>query len=244
MLVLRRETNLEQASLDGRITASRQIDGLQIGDLLDFSYTRVRADPVLQGHSFGAEQLALPGLIGRYRVTISWPKGEAVTWKTTPGFGEPVQTTKAGRVTLSLDKTDVLAPKPPIGAPLRFRRVGLLEATSFQSWSEVSKLMAPLYAKASMIPATSPIQAEADAIAARTKDPRLRAFAALQAVENKTRYFFIGMGDGSYVPAQAEDTWTRRFPATAARGQDRAVAGVAQGPGRRRRTRAGQPGRG
>lgn len=211
MLVLRRETNLEQASLDGRITATRQIDGLRTGDILDFAYTRVRADPVLHGHSFDAEQILLPGLIGRYRALISWPKGEAVIWKTTPGFGEPIQATKAGRVTLSLDKTDILAPKAPIGAPLRFRRVGLLEATSFQSWNEVSKLMAPLYVKASTISSTSPITAEAEAIAARTKDPKARAFAALQLVEDKTRYFFIGIGEGSYVPAVADDTWARRF---------------------------------
>ena len=52
MLVLRRETNLEQASLDGRITASRQIDGLQTGDVLDFAYTLTHADPVLEGPFF------------------------------------------------------------------------------------------------------------------------------------------------------------------------------------------------
>ena len=211
MLVLRRETNLEQASLDGRITATRQIDGLQVGDILDFAYTRGRADPVLKGHSFDAEQILLPGLIGRYRTLISWPKGEAVTWKTTPGFGDPVQTTNGGRVTLALDKTNLLAPKAPIGAPLRLRRVGLLEASSYQSWSEISQLMAPLYLKASTVAETSAINVEADAIAARTKDPKARAFAALQLVEDKTRYFFIGMGEGSYVPADADDTWARRF---------------------------------
>jgi hypothetical protein len=71
--------------------------------------------------------------------------------------------------------------------------------------------MAPLYEKASQISPTSPLKAEADAIAARTKDPKERAFAALQLVEDKTRYFFLGMGDGGYVPANADDTWARRF---------------------------------
>jgi hypothetical protein len=71
--------------------------------------------------------------------------------------------------------------------------------------------MAPLYEKASQVAATSPIKAEADAIAARTKDPKARAFAALQLVEDKTRYFFLGMGEGGYVPANADDTWARRF---------------------------------
>jgi hypothetical protein len=211
MLVLRRETNLEQASLDGRITASRQIDGLQTGDLLDFAVTRTHADPIVQGHSFDGERQAFAGVAGRYRTEISWPKGEAVTWKTTPGFGDPVVSEKEGRMTLVLDKTNVQAPKAPVGAPLRFRRVGQMEVTSFQSWNEISKLMAPLFAKASEIAPNSPIKAEADAIAARTTDPKARAFAALQLVEDKTRYFFIGMGEGGYVPANADDTWARRF---------------------------------
>jgi len=79
------------------------------------------------------------------------------------------------------------------------------------SYGEISKLMAPLYVKASTIAPDSPIKAEADAIAARTSDPKTRAFLALQLVETKTRYFFIGMGEGGYVPAQADDTWARRF---------------------------------
>jgi hypothetical protein len=211
MLVLRRETNLEQASLDGRITASRQIDGLQTGDVIDVAYTRTHADPVARGHSFDIERMAFAGVAGRYRTEVSWPKGVPVTWKTTVGFGNPVLGERDGRTTLSLDKTLVQPPKAPIGAPLRFRRVGELQVTSFQSWDEVSKLMAPLYAKASDIAKTSPIRAEADAIAAKTTDPKARAFAALQLVEDKTRYFFIGMGEGGYVPADADDTWARRF---------------------------------
>lgn len=211
MLVLRRETNLEQASLDGRITASRQIDGLQTGDVIDMAYTRTHSDPVAQGHSFDGERIALPGVAGRYRAVVSWPKGAAVTWKTTPGFGDPQLKDVAGRTTLSLDKTEVLSPKPPIGAPLRFRRVGQLEVTSWQSWNEISKLMAPLYVKASAISKDSPLKAEAAAIAAQTTDPKARAFLALQTVEDKTRYFFIGMGEGGYVPANADDTWARRF---------------------------------
>jgi hypothetical protein len=212
MLVLRRETNLEQASLDGRITASRQIDGLQTGDVLDFAYTRTHADPVLQGHSFASDGLSFPGVAGRYRAIISWPKAEKVDWKALPGFGDPkLTTTPDGRTLLAFDKINAEAPKAPIGAPLRFRRIGQIQATSFQSWNEISKLMAPLYAKASDVPATSPIKTEADAIAARTKDPKERALAALELVESKTRYFFIGMGEGGYVPAEADDTWARRF---------------------------------
>jgi hypothetical protein len=211
VLVLRRETNLEQASLDGRLTASRQIDGLQTGDVLDFSYTRLRNDPVVQGHSFDSQQLNFGGVAGRYRAVVSWPHGEAVKWKATTGFDAPALSEKDGRTVLTLDEPNVLAPKAPIGAPLRFRRVGGFEASSFKSWEEVSRLMAPLFAKAAELPKGSPIEVEADAIGAKSAKPEDRVFAALQLVEDKTRYFALLMGDGSYVPAQAEDTWTRRF---------------------------------
>jgi len=211
VLVLRRETNLEQASLDGRLTASRQIDGLQVGDILDFSYTRVHADPVVKGHSFDAQQLNWVGSAGRYRAVVSWPKGVAVQWKTTPGFGTPAITQKDGRTVLTLDESNVLSPKAPIGAPLRFRRVGLLEASSFGSWSEISKLMAPLFEAASQVSKGSPIEALADDIAAKYAKPEDRAFAALRLVEDQTRYFALLMGDGGYVPAKAEETWARRF---------------------------------
>jgi hypothetical protein len=211
VLVLRRETNLEQASLDGRLTASRQIDGLQTGDVLDFAYTRVHADPVVKGHSFEAQQLNFAGVAGRYRTVVSWPRGVAVQWKTTPGFPAPQVAQKDGRTVLCLDEANAIAPKAPIGAPLRFRRVGLLEASSFKSWQDVSKLMAPLFAEASQISPNSPIAALADQIAAKYARPEDRAFAALQLVEDQTRYFALLMGDGGYVPAKAEDTWTRRF---------------------------------
>ncbi len=211
VLVLRRETALEQASLDGRLTASRQIDGLQTGDILDFSYTRVHADPVLKGHSFDAQQLNFGGVAGRYRAIISWPRNVAVQWKTTPGFGTPAVSQKGGRTVLTLDEANMLAPKAPIGAPLRFRRVGLFEASSFKSWEDISKLMAPLFATASELKSDSPINALADQIAQKYAKPEDRVFAALQLVEDQTRYFALLMGDGGYVPAKADDTWARRF---------------------------------
>src|SRR5476651_1614907 len=35
--ILQREQNLEQAQVDGRLTAALQIDGLQVGDVVDFA---------------------------------------------------------------------------------------------------------------------------------------------------------------------------------------------------------------
>lgn len=211
VLVLRREQNLERSMLDGRLTATRQIEGLQVGDLVDMAWTTVRRDPIVQGRSFDFEKLAFPGLAGRYRIRVSWPQNQPVKWRASEGFGEPTVTTKDGWTVLERDATMVAAPKPPLGAPLRFQRVGELETSSYQTWGEVSQLMWPLFDKAQALKPGSDVKAQAAAIAAANKSQKERAFAALKLVEDQTRYLFLGMGEGGYVPAAADETWERRF---------------------------------
>jgi hypothetical protein len=211
MLVLRREQDLERAMLDGRMSATQQIEGLQLGDILDASWTHSGRDPVAGNRSYDMEGLAFPGVAGRYRVRLSWPTGTPIKYKATEGFGEPKQSQDGDWTYLSLDAPGAQAPKAPVGAPARFRRLGSLETSSFESWNEISRIMAPLYDRAAVIAQDSDLRTEIAAIAAKSQDPKVRAFEALRLVEDKTRYFFIGMGDGGYVPAAADQTWQRKF---------------------------------
>jgi len=211
MLVLRREQDLERAMLDGRMSATQQIEGLQVGDILDASWTHTGRDPVAGSRSYDIEGLGFAGVAGRYRVRISWPAGAPMKYRPAEGFGQPKENQDGGWTYLTLDLADAQAPKPPVGAPARFRRLGFMETSSFESWNEISRMMSPLYDRAAVISPASDLRAEIDAIAAKSADPKVRAFEALRLVEDKTRYFFIGIGDGGYVPAPADETWRRKF---------------------------------
>jgi transglutaminase-like putative cysteine protease len=211
VLVLRREKNLERAMLDGRMTASIQLKDLQVGDVVDWSYSLQHSEPMLGGRSNDTERMSWPGVAGRYRVRLLWPDGLPLTWKTTTGFPAPRISTTGKTQELLVDVAGVSVPKPPAGAPGRFQRLGELQATTYVDWSDVSRRMAPLYAQAATLKVDSPLKAEAATIAAASQDPKRRAFAALKLVEDKTRYLFLGMGDGGYRPAPADETWARRF---------------------------------
>lgn len=211
VLVLRRETNLERAMLDGRLTATRQLEGLQVGDVIDWAYTRTRKDPVVKGRVEAYERLAHPGVLGRFRARLIWPDAVPIRWRRTEGLPEPRVTKRNGETELLVDTAGIAAPRPPAGAPPRFRNLGALEAVSYKDWAEVSGLMAPLYDRAAAVGPASAVRAEAAAIAARTADPKARAEAALALVQGKVRYLFLGMDSGGYLPASADETWTRRF---------------------------------
>lgn len=209
--VLRREGNLELAMLDGRLTATLQPEGLQVGDIIDMALTFERRDPVLQGRSETISLFRHMGLAGRVRIREVWSNAKPIHWRATPGLPAPVVAHGADTTELLIDQSDVVAPKPPTDAPARFSNVGELEVSQFQSWAEVSALMAPLYAKAATLGPNSPLRAEIETIREASTDPKARAEAALRLVQEKVHYVSLAMNFGGYIPADADQTWTRRF---------------------------------
>jgi tetratricopeptide (TPR) repeat protein/transglutaminase-like putative cysteine protease len=209
--VLRRETNLEAATLDGTLTATLQPEGLQVGDIVDFAYTLERSDPVMKGHTeamFGAWD-GLP--VRAAHATVSWPADLHMELRQTPNLPAAQKSSAGGLASVELTASDVQPLVPPKGAPARFKIGRLAEATDFTSWSDIATLFAPLYRQASAIAATGLLHDEVEKIRAASSNPKTRAEQALALVQDRVRYVALLMGEGGYVPAPAETTWSRRF---------------------------------
>ncbi len=209
--VLRREQNLESATLDGVLTANIQPEGLQVGDVLELAMTVSSSDPTMKGH---VEQLAgdwnaLP--IGRARLKMQWPASLPVRLRASKDMpaAKPVRDGDTMRVDYALDKVEPLM--PPKGAPARYAMGRFVELSDFASWAEMGALLAPLYDKASTLPASGPLRQELDRIAALSTDPTVRAQAALALVQDRVRYVALAMGTGGLVPADSDLTWSRRY---------------------------------
>lgn len=209
--ILRRESRLESAALDGLLTATIQPEGLQVGDVIELAVTLKGRDPVLPGHAEFAAELPprLPGT--RVHFALSWPTGMTMNWrKSDPVPAAKVRQDKDGNhVSFMLDSIQPLV--APKDAPARFAPVRRFEFTNFGGWADLSAAMAPLYKTAAVIPAGSPLAAEVEKIRAASPDPKLRATAALKLVQDQVRYLYLGMNQGNLVPASAVDTWARRY---------------------------------
>lgn len=209
--VLRREQNLESATLDGVLTANIQPEGLQVGDTLEIAMSVSSSDPTLKGH---VEQIAgawngFP--IGRAHLRIQWPTSLPVRLRQTASLPalKPTKTGDTSTVELSLDNVDPII--PPKGAPPRYRIGRLVEVTDYASWADLGTLMAPLYEKAATIPVQGPLRSELERIQSLSPDPKVRTEAAVALVQDKVRYVALAMGAGGLVPADAETTWSRRY---------------------------------
>lgn len=209
--VLRRETNLEAATLDGTLTANIQPEGLQQGDIVNLATTIEHADPVLKGHTEAtfAAWNDLPIELGH--AAVSWPSGLKVNVRQSGPLPTPVKSVRGGKTIFELSSQKIEPAIPPKSAPRRFAIGRLAEASDYSSWADIANLMAPLYRTAAVIPATGPLHDEVERIRASTPEPKKRAEEALALVQDRVRYVALLMGAGGYVPASAETSWSRRF---------------------------------
>jgi tetratricopeptide (TPR) repeat protein len=209
--ILRRETNLERAMLDGVLTANIQPEGLQVGDVVEFSASITSCDPTLQGH---VEQIMAAwndAPIERAHLRVDWPDNIPVRIRQL-GDLPPLKPVKKGdRNVIEFSLSDTQRVVHPQGAPLRFGFGRLVELSDFSNWSDLSALMAPLYRKAAIIAEQSPLQAEIARIKSLSTDPVKRAEVALALVQDRVRYVALAMGHGGLVPADATQTWARRY---------------------------------
>jgi tetratricopeptide (TPR) repeat protein len=209
--VLRRENNLEGAALDGILTAALQPEGLAVGDVLDVAFT-LRSRP--RKIAFQPEDILMltHGFpIRRIHYRQMWEKDVPIRWVATEAMGKPKVVKTDWGTEIVLDRENAEGPEPPTGAPLRFLQPARLELTGYGDWSDVSKLLAPVFDAAGELAPASPIRGEINRIAKASPDARQRAMAALRLVEDKVRYFALNIGDGGYVPASPDLTWSRKF---------------------------------
>ena len=209
--VIRRESSLELSMIDGTLTATFQPDDVRVGDVLDFAATIRWRDPVMKGHGQNEQALVPAGQVGRLYLRDVWPEARPIRWRATKGLPTPKLIEVDGGSELIVDAADATPLKPPAGAPDRFNHLGQLELSDFANWAEASALMAPLYDKAAILSPDSPLRLELRKIREVSRDPKARALAALQLVQEQTRYLYLGMNFGNYTPTAADVTWTRRF---------------------------------
>lgn len=210
--VLRRERQLEQRMIDGARTATLAVPGLRVGDVLRVSYSTTLSDQALDKEVQDTIGLpAEPFAAGLARMRLSWPADSDVRWQASKGIDLPEPVVRDGFATI-----EVALPLPerdevPDDAPLRYRMPAMLQAGTFASWTEVSRVMSPLFATEGAIAAGSPIAREVDKIERAHSGELDRAVAALRLVQDEIAYLLNGLEGGNYIPQKPAETWEMRY---------------------------------
>jgi len=210
--ILRREQGLESQAIDGILTATLQVEGLKVGDLLRITSSTTFRDTALAGHVQVNQRLfPEPFKVARSSYRMIWPHGSTLKWRVSPSTVQPVITRIGKYDELTIAQPIPKLPDSPANAPLRFAPPPLFEASDFANWADVAKASLPLYATEGLIPKGSPLAEQIAQIAAKSSDPKTRAAAALRVVQDDIRYLANGQKEGNYTPQTPTETWTKRY---------------------------------
>lgn len=210
--VIRREERLESRLIDGALTATMNVPGARIGDVIELAISTTLTDQAMGDNV--QWQIGLPAdpfPLKDGRVRISWPedlqvtrlhKGKAAL--DTPALEDGYFVWSVG---LPIDEIEEM----PDDAPFRFNSGEHLQVTTYADWQDVSANMAEHYDPSGTVEAGSELAEEIFRIAAASQDPLTRAAMALQLVQNDVSYLMNGLDGGNYLPQSPEETWAKRF---------------------------------
>ena len=211
--VLRREESLEQRMLDGMLTATLAVPGLQVGDVLRVRYSITRSEQMLGDHAeAGAWLFREPDVRpGFGRVRASWDAAAPIHFAAGPNVTLPAVTNEGGFETLELMLPLPEAQPVPNDAPPRFHRPPMLQLSTFADWSEISRITAPFYEIEGAISTQGELADRIKAIARDHDGELARSVAALEVVQEEIGYLANGLDGGNYLPQSPQQTWDLRY---------------------------------
>ncbi|MGA2641974.1 MAG: DUF3857 domain-containing protein [Spirochaetia bacterium] len=206
--LLRRETAIEWAMLDGTVTASIVLKDIRPGDIVDCAYTIRGRNPALKGMFADTFPKGSGSAVGRERIRVLCPSDRQLKHQAFGTSDEP-RIARSGSTIEYLWQWNDLAPiASEDGTPSWYVSHPWIELSEFSDWSSIVRWAMDLFPSARL-------PAELEALCAkwgRASDlPEARLQSALDFVQQQIRYLGVELGTGSYAPRSPETVYAQRF---------------------------------
>ena len=208
--ILRRESKLEAAQINGVRSVVLPVRGLEMGDTVRISVTYRAAPSKLTARSEDLSKWQPPFPVELLDRRIIVPKGVPIKWRVGERAPTPTVTETPTATVYYFAEKKAEPKKFPNSLPVR-AQADDVQFTAYQTWAEVVDGHVDMYKSARKTAPGSPLSLEADKIAAATTDPTKRMMMALRLVQDRVRYVAMLLGDGAYAPTSADESWEARY---------------------------------
>lgn len=207
--LLQRETQLERAMYDGRVTLSVVLDDVRVGDQIDWAYSVRGANPVFDGKFVHLAWLGShrgPTVVSQVRLLA--PSERAIQARA--GSDEvQVQRRDLGALRETVFRRESVPQlRSDDGAPYGITLRQQVQFSEYADWGEVARWGEALFAFGDTGPLVAQKVAE---IRAQSPDRAAQLLAALQFTQRDVRYFGTEIGSSTHRPAAPGQVIEQRF---------------------------------
>ena len=207
--VIQREKRMDALIYDGRLTANVIIDDVRVGDVVEYSYSRVGRNPVYGSMLSVSRQTNYSIPVQQLNIRILTDKNtyfESKAFKTNLNIVKK----EIGQFNeYSIRDKNIQPLRYEANTPKWFDPYGKVYFTELAGWDDVVDWALPLYNK--VISTNAEVNKIADDIKSENRVSSDQISAALQFVQNEIRYLGIENGLNSHMPSSVSETLTRRY---------------------------------
>lgn len=207
--LLQRETQLERAMYDGRVTLSVVLDDVRVGDQIDWAYSVRGANPVFDGKFVHLAWLGShrgPTAVSQVRLLA--PRERAIQARAGSDDVQ-VQSRDLGALRETVFRRESVPQlRSDDGAPYGITLRQQVQFSEYADWGEVARWGEALFAFGDTGPLVEQKVAE---IKAQSPDRAAQLLAALQFTQRDVRYFGTEIGTSTHRPAAPGQVMEQRF---------------------------------
>ncbi|MCR9160728.1 MAG: DUF2569 family protein [Nannocystaceae bacterium] len=205
--LLQREANLDKLVYDNRRTAFVLIPDLRVGDVLEYDWSVVGANPVLEGHTaLGAStQRTVAVGVSATRILVDHELSAMVF-----GSGPEVFVDRSGPLIEYTVRGDSVPAAPNVeNVPVEEQYVGWVQFTDFDDWKGVARWGIEQFEPLAKADTSVGAVLEQLDVADATVDSKV--LAVLQWVQSEVRYFSLPFSVSTHRPAAPSTVLERRY---------------------------------
>jgi len=206
--LLNRESELEDGLINGRVTLHVLLKDIRVGDVLDYSYTTERTDPVAERGYYEAFSTQWAAAVRYFRLRVLRPNDRVLHILDHGSVGTPSTTTRDSWTETRWEAHDLPTLSNDSARPAWHFRYPRIEISEFGSWAAVRDWALPMYV------VTAPPDAELASLITEVRkepDEASRILHALRFVQDDIRYTGIEVGAGAWRPSQPAAVLERRY---------------------------------
>ncbi|MEZ4338607.1 MAG: DUF3857 domain-containing protein [Sandaracinaceae bacterium] len=204
--LLHREERLEEGIVDDRRSAVLLLEGVRVGDVLEYAFTIHTPLDARGGRHSSIDRVHEGPAIGHLRWSARWSEDAPVRTRLVQIPDAWVVAT--GPTELILEARDVPVAHTGGNTPGWYVGLPTVELSQYDSWSEVARWAAGTYGRVIGGPVPPEVPMDEIRAGASTEDRVLRA---LRYVQDDVRYLGIESGEGALVPRPPAVVARRRY---------------------------------